>query len=150
MANTQAMTDSFKTELMNGHHAFGVSIARADTTKDAFKAALYFASAAINKTTTIYTTTGEINDASYTAGGIAVTNAQVPQLTTPTVYWTPSASLQWTSFTEEAFNAVLLYNSTRSNKSVACFTFGSQTVVAGTFTLNMPVDDATTGLIRLT
>jgi hypothetical protein len=150
MANTQAVADSFKTEMMSGHHAFGTSVVRAGTTKDSFKAALYFVSAAINKSTTVYTTTGEINDASYTAGGIAVTNAQVPQLVTPTVHWTPSASLQWTTFTEEAFDAVLFYNSTQSNKAVACFTFGSQTVTGGTLTLNMPVDDETTGLIRLT
>ena len=48
-----------------------------------------------------------------------------------------------------AFNAVLLYNSTQSNKAVAVYTFGSQTVTAGNFSLTMPTDDGTTGLIRI-
>ena len=48
-----------------------------------------------------------------------------------------------------AFDALLIYNSTQSNKAVSVHTFGSQTVTAGTFTLTMPTNDASTGLIRL-
>jgi hypothetical protein len=36
-----------------------------------------------------------------------------------------------------------------SKLEVAVFTFGSQTVTAGTFTLTMPANDATNGLIRI-
>ena len=44
MANTQAFCSQAKVDLMNGLHAFGATVARGDTTKDAYKAALYLAS----------------------------------------------------------------------------------------------------------
>jgi hypothetical protein len=48
-----------------------------------------------------------------------------------------------------AFDAVLLYNSTQGDKAISVHTFGSQTITAGTLTLTMPTNDATTGLIRI-
>jgi len=48
-----------------------------------------------------------------------------------------------------AFDAVLIYNSTNSNRAVSVHTFGSQTITAGTFTLTMPSNSSTTGLLRL-
>jgi hypothetical protein len=44
---------------------------------------------------------------------------------------------------------VLLYNSTQSNRAIGVYTFGAQTITAGTFTLTMPTNDATNALIRL-
>ena len=65
-------------------------------------------------------------------------------------YWTPSASLTYTSVTlTTAFDAVLIYNSSKSNKAVSVHTFGSQTVTAGTFTLTMPTNNTTNALLRL-
>ena len=43
----------------------------------------------------------------------------------------------------------MIYNSTQGNKAVSVHTFGSQTITAGTLTLTMPTNDATTGLIRV-
>lgn len=150
MANTQAICNSFKTELFNGHHAFGTSVTRGATTADSFKAALFLASATINKSTTAYSSTGEVTGTNYTAGGVAVTNGNAPANASDVSYWTPSASFAWTTVTlSTAFDCVLLYNSTQSNKSVAAFTFGSQTVTAGNFTLTMPTNDQTTGLLRI-
>ena len=86
----------------------------------------------------------------YTAGGVAVTNATAPTTSGTTGYWTPSASITYTSVTlTTAFDAVLIYNSSQSNKAVSVHTFGSQTVTAGTFTLTMPTNDASNALIRL-
>jgi len=48
-----------------------------------------------------------------------------------------------------AFDAVLLYNSTQSNKAISVHTFGSQTITAGTFTLTMPANSTSAALIRL-
>lgn len=150
MANTAAICNSFKTELMNGIHAFGTTVTRGATTKDTFKAALFLASATINKSTTAYSTTGEVTGTNYTAGGVTVTNANAPANASDTSYWTPSASFAWTTVTlSTAFDCVLLYNSTQGDKSVAAYTFGSQTVTAGNFTLTMPTNDQTTGLLRL-
>ena len=149
MANTQAMCTSFKGELLVGHHNFGTGVVRAATTADSFKAALYLASATINAATTAYTVTGEVSGTNYTAGGVAVSFI-APSTSGTTAFTTPSASITYTNVTlSTAFDCVLLYNSTQSNKAVSVHTFGSQTVTAGTFTLTMPTNDASTGLIRL-
>lgn len=150
MANTQAVCTSFKTELLNGIHALGTTVVRAGTTADTLKAALYLASATVNAATTAYSATGEVTGTGYTAGGVTVTNGNAPASSGTTAYWTPSASFSWTTATlATAFDAVLIYNSTQSNKAIAVYTFGSQTVTAGNFTLTMPTNDATTGLLRL-
>lgn len=149
-ANTQAMCTSFKQDLLNGLHAFGASVIRAATTKDSFKAALYLASATINASTTAYSATGEASGTGYTAGGIAVTNATAPNTSGTTAFWTPSAALVYSTVTITAVDTVLVYNDTASGKNaVSVHTFGSQTIVAGTFTLNMPTNDATNALVRL-
>lgn len=153
MANTQAMTTSFKVELLNGHHAFGTSVTRGGTTPDSFKAALYLVSATINASTTAYTASGEVSGSGYSAGGVDLTGSPdwiAPTSTSTTAFSTPTANIVYTTVTlATAFDAVLIYNSTQSDKAVSVHTFGSQTVTAGTFTLTMPTNDASTGLIRL-
>jgi len=154
-ANVQAMCTSFKQELLNGSHAFGAQAAngvRTVTTKDSFKMALYLVSASRGAADTVYNNTGELaGTGNYTQTGTAVTNATAPTTTGTTAFWTPSASVSWAALTSSAaFDAALLYNDTSTSKlAVALFTFGSQTVTAGTFTLTMPTNDATTGLIRI-
>ena len=150
MANTQAMCTSFKGELLTATHNFGTAPTRGTGAADTFKGALYLASATVNAATTAYSSTGEVTGTNYTAGGVTVTNATAPTTSGTTAYWTPSASLVYTNVTlSTAFDAVLIYNSTQSNKAVSVHTFGSQTVTAGTFTLTMPTNDATNGLIRI-
>ena len=155
MANTQSMCTSFMSELMTATHNFGTAPIRAAGTADTFKAALYLASATINASTTAYTVTGEVTGTGYTAGGVTVTNATPPastntSATAGTAYWTPSASITYTTVTlTTAFDCVLIYNSTQSNKAVSVHTFGSQTVTAGTFTLTMPSNTTSTALLRL-
>lgn len=149
MANTQAMCTSFMEELLEGVHNFTTG------TGDSFKAALYLASATVNASTTAYSSTGEVSGTNYTAGGVAVTNGTSPastnaSATAGTAYWTPSASITYTNVTlSTAFDAVLIYNSSKSDKAVSVHTFGSQTVTAGTFTLTMPSNTTSTALIRL-
>ena len=150
MANTQAMCTSFKAEILTGTHNFGVAPIRAATTADSFKAALFLASATVNATTTAYASTGEVSGAGYSAGGVAVTNATVPNYSGTTAFWTPSASINYTTVTlTTAFDAVLIYNSTQSNKAVSVHTFGSQTITAGTFSLTMPSNAAGTALLNI-
>lgn len=160
MANTQSMTTSFMGDLLVGAQQLGsvTLVSRGSLTApttDTIKAALYLASATINASTTAYTATGEVTGAGYTAGGVTVTNATGPTSTNSSAtagvaYWTPSASITYTSVTlTTAFDAVLLYNSTQNNKSISVHTFGSQTVTAGTFTLTMPSNTTSTALIRL-
>lgn len=150
MSNTQAMCTSFKGEILSGIHALGTTVTRAGTGADTLKAALYLASASIGAGTTAYSVTGEVSGTGYSAGGVTVTNATAPTTSGTTGYWTPSASLTYTTVTlTTAFDCVLIYNSTQSNKAISAHTFGSQTVTAGTFTLTMPTSDATNALIRI-
>ena len=150
MANTQAMCTSFKGELLVGHHNFGTGVVRGSTATDSFKAALYLASATVNATTTAYSATGEVTGTNYTAGGVAVTFGTPPSTSGTTAFVTPSASITYSNVTlSTAFDAVLIYNSTQSNKAVSVHSFGSQTVTAGAFSLTMPTNDSSTGLIRL-
>jgi len=158
MANTQSMCTSFLGELMTATHNFGTAPTRGTSAADTFKAALYLASATINASTTAYTSTGEVTSANYTAGGVAVTNANPPtstntSATAGTGYWTPSASIVYGSVgspvTFASFDCVLIYNSTQSDKAVSVHTFTAQTVTAGTFTLTMPSNTTSTALLRL-
>lgn len=153
MANTSGVCTSFKVQLLSGIHAFAAAPARTAGDIDVLKGALFLASAspAISVATTVYATTGEVgNSGSYAAGGATVTNSVAPSAGAgTTAYWTPSASLAWTGVTFAAADTLLLYNSTQANKAIASFNFGSQSVTAGNFTLTMPTNDASTGLLRL-
>ena len=155
MANTQSMTTSFLGELMTATHNFGTAPTRGTSATDTFKAALYLASATVNASTTAYSVTNEVTGTGYTAGGVTVTAATPPTATNSSAtagvaFFTPSASIVYTTVTlTTAFDAVLIYNSTQSNKAVSVHTFGSQTITAGTFTLTMPANTTTTALLRL-
>ena len=155
MANTQAMTTSFMGELMTATHNFGTAPVRATGASDSFKGALYLASATYNASTTAYSTTGEVTGTNYTAGGVAVTFGTPPTATNSSTtagvaFVTPSASITYTNVTlTTAFDAVLIYNSTQSNKAISAHTFGAQTITAGTFVLSMPTNDSTNALTRI-
>lgn len=148
MANSAGICTSFKVEMLNGIHAFGTTVTRGSTTKDDFKMALYQTTASIGPSTTAYTATGEVSSANYTAGGAAVTNATAPTSSGTTAYWTPSASVSWTtvSFTTDC---ALLYNDTQADRAVGSYTFSSQTVTSGNFTLTMPSNTSSTALIQV-
>lgn len=150
MANSQAIATSFKAEILKGHHALGTSVTRGATTADTVKAALFLASASLGAGTTAYSSTGEVSGTGYSAGGVTVTNATAPTTSGTTAYWTPSADIVFSTVTlGTAFDAVLLYNSSQSNKAIGVYTFGSQTVTAGTFTLTMPTNDSSNALLRI-
>jgi len=147
-------------QLMLGEHQLGTASLTSrgsltSPTTDTLKAALYLASATINASTTAYSATNEVSGTGYTAGGVTVTNATAPTSTNSSAtagvaFFTPSASIVYTTVTlSTAFDAVLIYNSTQSNKAISVHTFGSQTITAGTFTLTMPANTTSAALIRL-
>jgi hypothetical protein len=150
MPNTQAMTTSFKGEILTATHNFGTAPTRGSGAADTFKAALYLTTATLGAGTTAYTVTNEVSGSGYSPGGVAVTNATAPATSGTTAYWTPSASITYSSVTlSTAFDAVLIYNSSQSDKAVSVHTFGSQTITAGTFTLLMPANAAGTALLNI-
>jgi hypothetical protein len=117
------------------------------------KAALYLVSATTGPSNTVYTATGEVTGVNYVAGGVTVTNGNNAGLTSNIAFWTPSASIVYGSggspvTLATAFDAVMIYSTTDSNRNIGVFIFSSQTITAGIFTLTMPTNDSSTGLIR--
>jgi hypothetical protein len=153
-----AMCASFKAELMQCYHLFSTSANPArtlNTTPDTFKMALYDNSSALTKTTTVYTTTGQLASGSgYTTGGNSLTISTAPTIDTTglnNVAYISFSTTSWTSATFSAFGA-LIYNSSQSNRAVAVLDFGgAKTVTSGTFTVTFPTysSGVTAAIIQL-
>ena len=140
MANTTAVSVQFKLDSMAAILPAAIAT---------LKAALYLVSATTNGANTAYTATGEVSGTNYVAGGVGVTAATGPASSGTTAYWTPSASIVYTTVTlSTAFDAVMIYDTARANKAIGVWNFGSQTVTAGTLTLTMPANDAANALLR--
>lgn len=149
MAITQAMTTSFKVEILKGLHAFGTSVIRAGTTADTFRVALYTSSATMDATTTAYSVTNEVSGTNYTAGGEAITIVTAPTSTSTTA-WLDFTDVTWATSTITARGA-LIYNDTSSgNLAVRVLDFGSdKTSTAGNFSIIFPAGDSTSAIIRI-
>jgi hypothetical protein len=154
LANSQAMCSAFKRDILIGCHNLGGTNnpARTVNTPDSYKLALYLATASRGAGDTVYNTTGELaGTGNYTQGGAAVTMGNVPTLDGTTAHVTPSATVTWTALTSSgAFDAAVLYNDSHATKyEVSVHTFSSQSITAADFSLTMPVNNGTTGLIRI-
>ena len=147
MSIAQTTTTSFRVELLQAVHNFG------PTSPNTFKIALYTASASLDATTTVYTTSDEVTGTGYTAGGNTLVISTSPTsgnniASIPTAYISFSNS-SWTgaSFTARA---ALIYNATQGNKAVAVLDFGSdKTVNNDTFQVIFPTADANSAIVRI-
>ena len=150
MAISQTLATSFKVEILDGIHNFGVGVIRASTAADTFKIALYSTLATINDTTTVYTTQDEVTGTGYTAGGNTLTISQVPTSTSSeTTAWLNFSNSSWTTASFSADGA-LIYNSTQGNKAVAVLNFGgTKTATAQTFTVTFPASTSDAAIIRI-
>lgn len=135
----QGLTNSFKQEMLQA----GQNLAT-----DTLKMALYTGFADLGPATTAYTTASEVVGTGYTAGGELVTGATISiDVQTNTVY-VDFNDVSWPGANFTARGA-LIYNVTRSNASVAVLDFGSDKIfTSATNTVTMPVNSATTALIR--
>jgi len=151
VAISQTLATSFKVEILDGIHNFGVGVIRATTAADTFKIALYSTLATLNSTTTVYTTQDEVTGTGYVAGGNTLVISQVPTSTnTETVAWLNFENSSWANATFSADGA-LIYNSTQGNKAVAILNFGSTKTTANqTFTVTFPASTSSAALIRIT
>lgn len=136
MAILQGMCSSFKQESWLGIH---------DLDTDTLKIALYTAAADLSQSTTVYTTSGEVVGAGYTAGGEIITGAQV-LLSGTTAYLTFS-NPTWSgaSFT---CRGALIYNTSKANRAIAVLDFGADKTANGTFTVQLPAATAAAALLR--
>jgi hypothetical protein len=144
MAIQQGLTNSFKQEMLQA----GQNLAT-----DTLYMALYTAFSDIGPETTVYTATNELPTGDgYTAGGVVMTGVTISTQTTGPNAGTVYVNFDNVSWPGANFTArgALIYNTTRSNKSVAVLDFGADKVFTSTSnTVTMPADTATTALIRL-
>lgn len=151
MAITQAMTTSFKVEILDALHNFGTTVTRAGTGADTFKIALYTSSATLGASTTAYSATNEVpNGSGYTTGGNTLTISQVPtDGGSGTTAFLSFSDTTWSAATITA-NGALIYNSTQSNRAVAVLAFGGdKSSTAGNFTIQFPTANNTSAIIRI-
>jgi uncharacterized membrane-anchored protein len=140
----QGLTNSFKQEMLQA----GQNLAT-----DTLRMALYTAFSDIGPLTTVYTTTtNELPTGNgYTAGGVVMTGVTISTQTTGPDAGTVYVDFNNVSWPGASFTArgALIYNVTRSNKSVAVLDFGSDKIFSSVSnTVVMPENTATTALIR--
>lgn len=132
----QTQTTSFKAELYQGVH---------NLTTDDIKIALYTAAANLNENTTVYVTAGEVPaTGTYVAGGAQLTPITVSSSGYTAYVGFPNISWSGTI----TARCALIYNASKGNKAIAVLDFGSDKTMSPTFTITMPVNGATTALIR--
>jgi len=131
----QTQTTSFKAEVYQAVH---------NLLTDTIKIALYTSNANLDETTTVYSTLREVVASGYTAGGEVMTGVAL-NTSGYTVYvnW---ANVSWS--TAVTARCALIYNASKSNKSIAVLDFGSDKTSTTTFTITMPANTATSALIR--
>jgi hypothetical protein len=147
MAIVQAMTTSFKVDILSGGHNFNTTNrALTVNTQDNFRIGLYTSSATLGEATTAYTNTNETTGTGYSNTGVQTTSglplsiSQVPVSsgTPSTTAYINFGNPSWSGATFSADGA-LIWNSTNAGKSVAVLSFGgTKSVSAGTFTITMP------------
>jgi hypothetical protein len=137
-----AMCTSFKVELLKGVHNFS-------TGGNAFKLALYTATATLDASTTAYSVTNEVaNSGSYSAGGGTLT--KVTPTASGTTALTDFGDLSFTTATITARGALIYNDTAAGDPAVAVLDFGSnKTSTSGTFTIQFPTPTATGAIIRI-
>ena len=136
----QGLTTSFKVDILEG---------KQNIASDTLKMALYTAYATLNQDTAAYTSDNEISGTGYTAGGQELSNVTINSgsntvyVSFSNVVWNPA---QFTT------RGALIYNSTKSNASIAVLDFGSDKIQTGnnTFSVILPPDTESSALIRIT
>lgn len=133
--STQTQTTSFKAECWQAVH---------DLLNDTIMMALYTGDASLDQDTLAYTATNEVVADGYTAGG--------QQLLSPTIgtdgftVYADFADPSWTAALTARY--ALIYNASKSNKSIAVLDFGADKTSAITFTVTLPANTPTSALLR--
>ena len=131
--------NTFRTGLLNGTFNF---------TSGSFYIALYTNEATLDASTTAYTTTGEVVDAGYTAGGELLTINQVPTTGNApnTTAFFSFANASWTGAITA--RGALIYKA-GANGAICVLDFGSNKTSATTFVVQFPAATNTTAIIRI-
>ena len=142
MAITQAVCNTFKSEILGAVHDFDSGSGQV------FKLALYSSAATLDANTTVYSSSNEVsNTGQYSAGGGVLTSQQVSL--DGSVAIIDFADLSFTGVTLTARGA-LIYNTSASNKSVCVLDFGAdKTATSGTFTIQFPAFTSSAAILRI-
>lgn len=136
---TAGLVTSFKSELLAGVH---------DLLTDNIKIALYDDTAVLDPGTTLYTTTGEVSSAGYTAGGLTLSGPIVSSGNGTGFAGFDDPIWYGTTF---SVRGALIYNATKADKAIAVLNFGiNQVTIAQDFKIQFPTTNAETALIRIT
>lgn len=134
----QTQTLSFKAELLQAVH---------NLLTDTIKLALYYSTADLSENTTVYSATNEVVGTGYSAGGKVLTGATIN--TSNNVVYVNFDNAVWTPASFTAAGG-LIYNASKSNKSIAVLSFGADKTATNTFTVQMPTNSYDSALLRFT
>jgi hypothetical protein len=134
---TQTATNSFAQDLLLGIHDFS---------NDIFYLSLYGPTANIGAETPAYTSAGETVGSGYMAGGLPLTGVSVSSVDGIAFVGFNNATWSPAAFTARG---ALIYNLSKSSRSVAVLNFGDDKTSTNTFTVQMPPATATSALIRI-
>lgn len=136
-------TNTYKNGLNTGTFDLGTG------TTQVFKIALYTNAATLDSTTTGYTTSGEVTDAGYTAGGATLSISQVPTVgSSGTTSYYSFSNVSW-SGAITARGALIYKFDGASNPAMIVLDFGSDKVSTTTFSVQFPTVTNTTAIIRI-
>jgi len=137
---SQVVCNSFKVELFKAIHDFTAS------TGDTFKVALYTSAATLGPATTAYTATNEAVGTGYTAGGANLSSVTPSLIGDTVIVDFADVTISTVTLT---YSQALIYNSTKANRAVAAFDFGSDRVISGgNLIIQMPLPDPTSAILR--
>ena len=137
------VTNTYKNCLNTGSFNLGTG------TTQVFKIALYTNSASLDYSTTAYTTTGEVTDAGYTAGGSTLTISQVPTVgSSGTTSYYSFSNVSW-SGAITARGALIYLSDGGTNPAMIVLDFGSDKTSTTTFSVQFPAATNTTAIIRI-
>jgi hypothetical protein len=137
---SQVICNSFKVEVFRAIHNFTTG------TGDTFKIALYTSASTIGASTTVYSTTNEAVGTGYTAGGANLTVVTPTLIGNTMVIDFADVTISTVTLT---YRRALIYNSTKANRAVAVFDFGSDRVISGgNLIIQMPIPDASSAILR--
>lgn len=134
----QTQTLSFKAELPQAVH---------NLLTDTIKLALYTSAADLSEATTVYSVTNEVSGTGYSAGGKVLTGVTIS--TADKVVYVDFNDAVWNPASFTAAGG-LIYNASKSNKSIAVLSFGADKTATNTFTVQMPTNSSSSALLRFT
>lgn len=132
MAITGAICDSYWQEVFQGTHS----------SADTYNLALYTSAAALDRTTSTYTTTGEASGTGYTSGGTVLSGFTWGKSgNTNYLNWTSTPT--WSSATITARGA-LIWNTSKQSRAVCVLDFGADiSSTASVFAVTLPPSGST-------